>query len=202
MSITLTASSDFEKAGKQYVARITGRKPIATFARDFIGRRSGKRNDFTSALVVEPGLFEISSPTRKGAGREWVLVIEHEGELVKLQSDEEDAMKIAKRLDGRESLADIVAVESLARDAAWLVDHPNGPTHVFIYEIRTPGEAKKAVAAASESVAVDAIVAALAALPAPLQKKALATAKARLFPDPFAPQEIRRDRVAESTVDP
>ena len=51
----------------------------------------------------------------------------------------------------------------------------------LVYAIRTTGEAKRAVAAASVDSAAAAIVEMLLALPVPQQKQALAAAKARLF---------------------
>jgi len=54
--------------------------------------------------------------------------------------------------------------------------------YALVYTIRTPGEAKRAMAAASIDGAVMAIVEALSALPATEKKSALAAAKARLFP--------------------
>lgn len=58
--------------------------------------------------------------------------------------------------------------------------------HKLTYSILKAGEVKKAAAAATLETAVAAIVAALQALPAPDQKKALAAAKAQLFPKPEA----------------
>lgn len=52
----------------------------------------------------------------------------------------------------------------------------------LVYAIRKAGEVKKAAAAATLETAIAAIVDALQALPAPEQRKALAAAKARLFP--------------------
>jgi hypothetical protein len=174
MAITLTASSDFETAGKQYIARITGRAAKVQFVREFIGRRSGKRNDCTEALVDEPGLYEIQNPTRKDhKARYWLLIVEFRGELVKFRSDEEDALKIAKRLDGRETIDQIVAAEVATNEEGG---------EKMVYAIRTPGEAKRAEAAATEESAVESILSVLAALPASLQRKALASARLRLFP--------------------
>ena len=175
MAIQLNASSGFETAGQQYICRITGRDHKLQFARSFVGRKSGKRNDYTEALVDDPGLYEGQSPDRKGKHRWWVLILEHKGELVKLRSDEEDAMKIAKRLDGRETIDQIVGVE---------VETNDDGTEKLLYLIRTPGEAKRAVVAATEGAAVEAVVATLTALPAPLQRKVLTAVRARLFPKP------------------
>ena len=173
-TIELIASSDFETAGTQYIARLTGRAPRVTFVREFVGSKSGKRNDYTSALVDEPGLYELQNPTRKAhKARRWVLVLEHEGELVKLRSDEGDAMAIAKRLGAGEEIGQIVAVEQQTKETGDTTEVVG-----LVYSIRTPGEAKRAVAAATEGAAVEAIVSALAALPAPLQRKVLAVGQA------------------------
>lgn len=130
--IKFVANSDFGQSG-QYVAKLTGRAPRFTFAREFIGRRSGKRNDVTTALVDEPCLVEVCDCTRKGKRHSYSLVLEVEGELLEFGSDESDAMAIAKRLDAGESLDVILAVE---RDA----DDSTGKS--WAYRICSKAEAK------------------------------------------------------------
>lgn len=96
--ITLTASSDYNTAGKQFVARITGRRPKFTFEREFVGQRSGKRKDYTSADVDEPGLYETRDTTRKGTDDSYCIVWQDEDRLVKTDVDRDVAMKLAKNL--------------------------------------------------------------------------------------------------------
>ena len=55
------------------------------------------------------------------------------------------------------------------------------PVHALVYEILTPAQSRKEESAGTLEAAVDAIVAALAALPAPAQRKALTMARAKLF---------------------
>lgn len=62
------------------------------------------------------------------------------------------------------------------------LNEDGSPKYRLVYSIRKPGEVKKAIAAATLDTAVDAIVQALAALPASEQKKALTLARARMFP--------------------
>lgn len=181
MAIEFTVYSDFGQTG-QYIARITGRAKNVTFAREFIGRKSGKRHDVTTGLVDDPGLYELVWCKRKGKERAYWILLEFEGQLRQVRSDEEDFLAIAKRLDSGETLEQIVAFESIDRDAEELEKHPDWSKTRLVYTIRNKAEAKQAVAAATIDTAVNAIVAALGALPAKMQKDALSAAKSRLFP--------------------
>jgi len=97
---TLTADSDYNTAGKQYVARITGRNAKFTFARAFIGQRSGKRNDHTEAMVDESGLYETRDTDRKGVTDSYLILWCDGDQLRATDVSREDAMAIARRLDG------------------------------------------------------------------------------------------------------
>lgn len=109
-TITLSAKSDFGKTG-QYIARLTGRDKKVQFAREFVGTKSGKRNDWTSFETDETGVFEINDETRKGRDRSYVLVVEWNDDLHKFTSDKEDALAICKRLQTGESFDEMIAVE-------------------------------------------------------------------------------------------
>lgn len=101
--ITLTAESDYSNAGKQFVARILGRNSKYTFDREFIGKRSGKRNDITTADVDEPGLYETRDLTRKGNDDSYCLILPQGAGLVQKWIDKEGAMKVAKEIqNGRD----------------------------------------------------------------------------------------------------
>ncbi len=169
------ASSDFGHTG-QYVALLVGRDARVTFCREFIGTKSGKRNEHTSALVDDPCLIERCNVTRKGKDQDYFIVVrDSDGNLRSFLCDRADAMAIAKRLDKREELAEIIGLEP----------HPEGGETKdglprMQWSIRTPGAAKKAVAAGNIEAAVAAIVLALQALPAADQKKALTAARAKL----------------------
>jgi hypothetical protein len=212
-TITLNANADYGQSG-QYIARITGRAPRVQFAREFVGSKSGKRNDVTSYETDECGLYEVNDATRKGKVRKYLLVLPWRDELVKLTSDHEDALTIAKRLDGGEGLEDIVSIErepmtktathrvctvcreridshcsahpeaagTIVSEDVPVLDDLGVPRDRLVYVIRSKGEAKRATAAATLDSAVDAIVNALQALPAPQQKQALKAARDRLFP--------------------
>lgn len=197
MAIEFRANSDFGQQG-QYVARIMGRAPRVNFKREFLGRKSGKRNDVTTALVDDPGLYEVVNRTRKGRDIDHWIVVEREGELKRIRSDEEDFLAIAKRFDGGETLDQVVGIEVVDRDPEELERHPDWSKTKLVYVIRNKSEAKKAVASATIDTAVAAIVNALDALPAAQQKQALSAAKARLFPkaepaEPALPNPAKLD---------
>lgn len=109
-TITLNASADYGHAG-QYICKITGRAPKVQFERSFCGTKHGKRNDRTSYETDETGLYETQDATRKGKNRSYYLILPWNDGLVLLKSDHEDALLIAKRLDGAERLEDFVVVE-------------------------------------------------------------------------------------------
>ncbi len=138
--ITLNASADYGHTG-QYVARITGRDSKFTFAREFIGRKHGKRGESSSADVDEPGLYELRDVTRKGKIDRYRLVLAHNDELVCLKSDKEDAMTIAKELDKGRAFEEIVRVTL-------------GDNGEALYEILSAKEAEKAASAASVGEAI------------------------------------------------
>ena len=190
MAIEFRANSDFGQTG-QYIARITGRAKNVTFAREFVGRKSGKRNDVTTALVDEPGLYEVVNCTRKGKDRDYWIVLEHEGELKRIRSDEEDFLAIAKRLDGSETLEQIVVFESVAREPEVLAAHPEWSATRLVYTIRNKLEVNRAIVATTIDAVVLAIVNAVGGLPKEHQKKALAEAKNRLFPKAERPKPAK-----------
>jgi len=65
--IKLTATAAFGHGGKQWIARITGRVPTAAqFAREFVGRKGGKRDEACIAEIDEAGLYETCDVDRKG----------------------------------------------------------------------------------------------------------------------------------------
>ena len=183
-TVSLHASADFGKTG-QYIASLTGRAPQVHFTRSFVGSKYGKRNDGTSYETDEAGLYECCDQTRKGKIKRYYIVLEYKDNLVKVQTDLEDSLLIAKRLHEGESLADVVELseeedESRSTEANYLTK--------VVYTIKSKAEVKKARAAGDIDAAVAAIVAALQALPTNLQKKALAQARERLFPPtPKAP---------------
>ena len=171
--ITLTASSDFNTAGKQYVARITGRNSKFTFEREFIGTRSGKRNDYTRADIDDPGLYEGRDTTRKG-NSDWYRLVVRIGEGDELGvwwCNKEEAMKIARLLDER------VPASELHTRLVLPEDRKNGEIG-FI----TAAQAERAEAAQTIESAIAACWAAIEALPEKDQKKVLAALRARVSP--------------------
>lgn len=98
-TVTLSAESDYNSAGKQYIARITGRDPKFTFAREFVGRKSGKRNDSTSFETDECGLYITVDVTSRGKDETFFIVYEiPESGLTTVQIDTAEAMILANRI--------------------------------------------------------------------------------------------------------
>ena len=185
--ITLLASADFGQTG-QYIAKLVGRAAKVQFRREFVGTKEGKRSQDTRYETDEVGLYEVNNQTRKGRDRDYWLVLPRNDGLVKLRADHEDALLICKRLDAGEQIEDIVIVELgdelKNSDGSPKLSDSGKPLHALLYTIRKLGEAKKTATAVTLDTAIDAIVQALAALPAPEQKKALTAARAKLFPKP------------------
>ena len=109
-TITLSASSDFGHSG-QYIARLVGRAARVQFAREFVGKKWGKRNEGTSYETDEVGLYEVSNQTRKGCEREYWLILPWKDELKKIRTDLEDSLAICKRLQDGERIEDFVRLE-------------------------------------------------------------------------------------------
>lgn len=189
MAIEFTTYSDYGQTG-QYIARITGRAKNVTFAREFIGRKSGKRGDITTGLVDDPGLYELVWCKRKGKERSYWILLDFDGQLRQVRSDEEDFLAIAKRLDSGETLEQIVMFESVERDAEELEKHPDWSPTRLVYTIRNKLEVNRAIVVATIDAVVLAIVNAVGGLPKEHQKKALSEAKNRLFPkaEPAKPE--------------
>lgn len=107
-TIHLRADADYGHTG-QFIARITGRNARYTFEREFLGRKSGKRNDITEADVDDPGLYECCNISRKsGKDSRFTLVVQVGDDLLEFDSNKEDAMKIGKAMDQGREFGDIV----------------------------------------------------------------------------------------------
>jgi hypothetical protein len=169
--ITITVSSRAFGKNQQYIARITGRAPKINFAREFVGRRSGKRMETTEYSTDEPGLYEDCDIDRKGSKQVGYLIVTHtpSGEVVKMRSDLEDAMRIGKRFDEGESIDKII--DLVAKEGGG-----------WTYEIRSKAEAKTIVAAATVGAATESCWQIMQALPEREAKKVLAALKARVSP--------------------
>ncbi len=110
-TITLTASAKYGYGGKQYIALITGRDKTYQFAREFVGTKGGKRKEDSEYMTDEPGLYLTCDIDRKGGKGETFHVIEQAGEeLVLTTCTKEEAMRLAKLLDGGTSFADALLV--------------------------------------------------------------------------------------------
>lgn len=115
-TVELTAEAKYGYEGKQFVARITGRDAKFTFARQFLGRKGGKRGESTSVDVDETGLYVTRDIDRKGnADETFWLVYAVGSELYFLTVEATEAMGLAKALDvsreeyDRQALAAVVA---------------------------------------------------------------------------------------------
>lgn len=94
---TFSASAGFGYGGKQWIARITGRlKGAATFEREFVGIKGGKRGEGCTATVDEPGLYETCDVDNKGV-KDYAYAY-FDGERVSIWRDRESAMDFAKHL--------------------------------------------------------------------------------------------------------
>jgi hypothetical protein len=105
-TVTLSASAKYGYGGKQFVARINGRDSKFTFDREFVGKKSGKRGDYTEAMVDDPGLYEERDIDSKGRSTDTYYLIwqEAEGDFRKTVIPKEDAMVMAKWLDEGKSV--------------------------------------------------------------------------------------------------
>lgn len=109
--ITLKATADYGQAG-QFIARITGRDSKFTFEREFLGRKSGKRNETTTVDIDTEGLYECCDIHRKrGKQSSFYLVCEVAGTPIQYNSDKEDAMAVAKAMDSGRKFAEIVSAD-------------------------------------------------------------------------------------------
>lgn len=108
--IHLAAESKYGFSG-QYIAKLTGRAERVQFNRTFVGSKSGKRGELTTYETDEIGLYELCDVGKRGKDKSYVLVLPRNDGLILLNSDIEDALKIAKRLGAGERLEDIVVVE-------------------------------------------------------------------------------------------
>ncbi len=166
-TIRLSASADFGQTG-QYVARITGRHSKFTFEREFIGSRGGKRGDFSSADVDDPGLYEIRDATRKGKIDRYRVIVA-EGDLVLIKIGKDAAMAIARALGEGRPLGEIVRV----------VQGDDGERSI---EILSAKQAEKISAALDVDAAIAACWDALEGLDPKGRKSVLSALRAKLAP--------------------
>ena len=97
--ITLSAGARYGYGGKQFIARIVGRDAKFTFAREFVGRKGGKRGESSTADVDEPGLYETRDVGAKGnTDDRYCLILPHGGGLALQWIDKEGAMKVAREI--------------------------------------------------------------------------------------------------------
>lgn len=163
--IKLSASADYGRTG-QYIARITGRNSKWTFEREFIGRKCGKRNKTTEVDVDEPGLYEVCDVTRKNGkvSRYHLVLLTPQGGLALLRADKEDAMNLARDLDGGRDLGSVVECD--------------GDDWVYVPDPASPRSAAETDAIAAEGCCW----AALQALPPADAARVVASLQARLTP--------------------
>lgn len=107
--LTLTANAGYMMSG-HYIARITGRNDAYTFAREFIGRKCGKRDESCEADVDSPGIYECCGVQKDGKHSRYYFVCDHNGKLCNLQCSKEEAMKVARYLDDGRDFSAVVQV--------------------------------------------------------------------------------------------
>lgn len=144
-TITLTAEAEFSYGGKQYVARIMGRDPKFTFAREFVGRKEGKRKEYATYTTDEPGLYMTCDVDRRGDKDDSFCVVYPAPDgLRQLWVDRDDAMAIARRLDERrvdfrrEALRIMVDAHN-----AWLAAEEGKDPEAKVYTDRSYGALPK-----------------------------------------------------------
>ena len=189
--ITINVSSSEYGNNRQYIAHIIGRASKFIFLREFVGRKSGKRNEHTEYSTDEVGLYEDCDISRKGEKEigYWLVASAPDGELVKMRSNLEEAMKIAKRLDEGEAIQAMIIVTAKTDHVGWT------------YQLRTKSEAKAATAGQTVDSAIEGCWALMQALPEREAKKVLAALKLRVSPPkPQAP--AAEESPAESPVEP
>ena len=95
-TIEFSAGAKFGYAGKQFIARITGRNPKYTFEREFIGKKEDSKGKTTSVTIDEPGLYQTRDVDSKGRSDDTCYIVWRDGDkLVKDILDEEAAMAAA-----------------------------------------------------------------------------------------------------------
>jgi hypothetical protein len=175
-TVTLSAEVEYNErfaprgAKKAYVARLLGRVSGGqTFEREFLGKGD--------VIIDEPGLYERQIGCKKGGADQYYnVIVEVDGNLrTSLDVGREMAMAIAKRMDGGESIQDMVRLNGRPskRDPA---------RTVYDCELLSKSEAAKAVKAATVDSAVEACWAVLSQLPEKESKAVLATLKQRISP--------------------
>jgi len=183
--ITINVESKEYGNSKQYIAHITGRAAKFTFERNFVGRRSDR---FTSYSTDEAGLYENCDINRKGQKECGYLVVATapDGELVKMRSNLDEAMEIAKRMDAGEALESMIEIVG-KEGAGWT------------YTLRTKSEAKAAISGQTIDSATEACWQIMQALPEREAKKVLAALKLRVSPPKPAQPELA-EAVHESGI--
>lgn len=122
-TVKLTAESDYQTAGQQYIGRVTG--PSAKFgtALDFVGNKSGKRDDITTIIVASPGCYKVHSTSRKGSNDSYWVIWAMGDVLVQTEVTQEDATLLAQDLSAdavaalgrRAEIADTESALSVSR---------------------------------------------------------------------------------------
>src|SRR5690606_4715629 len=101
MAIELVAEQTYG-GDTPYVARIIGTNPKYGLAREFlpVARRSNKRgtSSTATAVVAEPGLYELGHTTLDGKAPRYVVAGRLNGELVIARAKIETALEIAAAL--------------------------------------------------------------------------------------------------------
>ncbi len=129
--ITLDSSSDYGLKG-QYIARIKGRDDKVTFNREFIGRKSGKRNQYSTADVDEPGIYECCDVERNtGKKSRFYFISEN---LIKLTTDKKDAMIVARLMDEGLAFSEIVIATKADPEAVEVDNEINFLKKILIIE--------------------------------------------------------------------
>jgi len=97
-TIKLTAESDYQAAGRQYIGRVTGPSDKFGIVLDFVGLKSGKRGEVTAIVVASPGCYKVHDANRKGGSDCYWLIWVMDDVLVQTGVSQEDATLLAQDL--------------------------------------------------------------------------------------------------------
>jgi hypothetical protein len=105
-TVSFSATAKYGHGGRQYIARITGRDAKYTFAREFVGRKTGKRAEDAEFDTDEPGLYMECDVDKHGDKTETYYIVHELPDygLSRRAVTKEVMMRLAKQIDKGESL--------------------------------------------------------------------------------------------------
>lgn len=125
-TITLTAHDRTLCACTPAIARIKGRGVKSTFSYQIIGTVAIRGKEVATAVVDEPGLYQISDIDSNGLQEDTYIIVacKPDGELVDSVVSMDTAMSLAKAIESR-PISDLIGYDYY-RDCATWTCHPDG----------------------------------------------------------------------------